>query len=679
MPALDVLVRYGVHLRVPLLGAIALCVLPALMRTQPLFANLFELTAAELFVVGIAAGLAGWTCVMTALLVLRLAPARYRLPGSAWFALDDAGRPRHRAFELSIALLLGSGGLVVAGRSEQPDPEAWDATATLACIGGVATGLAAVRLVERLVVLRLLAPRIGTPATEPDPSAPWWRAGYFAPGSWRPLAGHLPALAGLAVLALVYAWMATRAPEQVAVPVLAMLVFALALLVSALAGLAFFFDRFGLPLLLVIVAWTALGGAFTDSTHVFFVRPRAQAPQRATVAQALDQRRPEDHRVVVVCAEGGGIQAAAWTANVLVQLDRTIGDFHRRLALVSAVSGGSVGAMDYLAHFDPHAPLTQADGDAVLRAAKASSLVPVGWAMVFKDLRRALGMRFLIDASMDRSLALEASWRRALPPLQHATLGDWAERTARGELPPVVFNATFAGVGERPNKGKRLMLTTVDFGTTAAPRNERLHSFFDYYGRHAYPGIEPLRETFDVDVVTAARMSATFPYVTPLARAAAAGSHELIEGRKDYVADGGYFDNSGIATAMDWLLQALAHDPGLRVALVLVRSFPESLARQADPRIGAWANAVYGPLDLMLATRSSTQAVRADIEAQLVEREGRVRVFAMPFDTDTHIQPPLSWHLSRAQQAQIDAAWAYGGDRSPRAVAAKLAEWCAGH
>lgn len=679
MRHLDAIVRYIVHLRVPVLGALALLFLPWAMRGRSLFANLFELTTAGVFTVGVAAGLAGWTCVMTALLVLRLAPARYHLPELRWVALDENGAPRHRGLELFVALVVGGTGLAVAGIREHADPQPWSIAQVLTLFGGVASGLAVVRLVERLVVQRLVRRRVqvdppAQPAAPAHRPEAWWRAGYFVPDSFRVLQGHLPALAGLFVLLGVYAWMATRAPEHVDTPVLAMLVFALALLVSALTGISFFCDRFGLPLLLVLVVWTTLGGLFSRSTHVFHARRSAKITP-TSIAAALDARRPDDRRVIVVCAEGGGIQAAAWTAEVLVQLDAALPEFHRRLGLVSAVSGGSVGAMHYLARFDPSGPLTPDARNEVRAAAAASSLIEVGWALVFKDLRRVLGMRWLIDARMDRSLALEATWRRHLGDQQSATLGSWTAKTSAGLLPPMVFNATLAGVGPRPNKGKRLMFSSVDFGTTAPPREERLHSFFAYFGSHD-PG--PATADYDIDIVTAARMSATFPYVTPLARAADADSSALLA-HTDYLADGGYFDNSGIATAMDWLLQALAHDPALHVAVVLVRSFPESLADQVDPRLGPWANAALGPLDLMLATRSSTQAVRADIEAQLVEVGGRVQVFTMQFDTDRRIAPPLSWHLSRAQAEQIGAAWTFAGKRpAPATVASELEKWSAG-
>ena len=56
-----------------------------------------------------------------------------------------------------------------------------------------------------------------------------------------------------------------------------------------------------------------------------------------------------DDRLIVVAASGGGIQAAAWTAQVLSGLDtENDGNFGPKVRLISAVSGGSVGAMYFV-------------------------------------------------------------------------------------------------------------------------------------------------------------------------------------------------------------------------------------------------------------------------------------------------------------------------------------------
>jgi len=53
--------------------------------------------------------------------------------------------------------------------------------------------------------------------------------------------------------------------------------------------------------------------------------------------------------LVVVTAAGGGIQASAWTAQVLTGLhERYKNTFTQSIGVISAVSGGSVGVMFFL-------------------------------------------------------------------------------------------------------------------------------------------------------------------------------------------------------------------------------------------------------------------------------------------------------------------------------------------
>ncbi len=82
--------------------------------------------------------------------------------------------------------------------------------------------------------------------------------------------------------------------------------------------------------------------------------------------------------MLVVTAAGGGIQAAAWTTEVLAQLqaecDKTVPDqFANSISLVSGVSGGSVGLMFYLGTRFQATP----DLAAAVEASRGSSLSQV--------------------------------------------------------------------------------------------------------------------------------------------------------------------------------------------------------------------------------------------------------------------------------------------------------------
>jgi hypothetical protein len=157
---------------------------------------------------------------------------------------------------------------------------------------------------------------------------------------------------------------------------------------------------------------------------------------------------------------------------------------------------------------------------------------------------------------------------------------------------------------------------------------------------------------YDVGVSTAARLSATFPWVSPMARASD-GENKF----RVHVADGGYYDNSGILTASQWLLEAADAISQHPVLFIVIDSTPGS---PAESKTWSWQRQAVGPVEALLSVRDSSQQSRAAFELDLVLkhlREAHLRInearFLYPADQLT----PLSWHLTPEQQRRIGEAW----------------------
>jgi len=363
---------------------------------------------------------------------------------------------------------------------------------------------------------------------------------------------------------------------------------------------------------------------------------------------------PEDDRtLVVVCASGGGIQASAWTARVLTGLQTRYGDdFARAIGLISSASGGSVGTMHYLDHFDVNRGCPNPDNlDSVFDRATRNSLAATAWGLSGPDFLKALCFPVFAPRRRDRGWAIEETWRRAL---QHggAVLSDWGRFVEAGQMPCPVFNATVVETGDRLLLSPLAMKHALETGET--------EDFFSLYGAK------------DIDVVTAARLSATFPYVTPVCRP----DPKKEPASSFHVADGGYFDNFGISTAAQWIdkvvLAAPRHLGIKRIQLLEVNAFPEP-AEAADHPSG-WVASIAGPLIALLNVRSSTQTARNTTELDLLRRVcwGKVRVDRIPLRFRLHekddprapfrgrgggYQPPLSWKLTRVEKEAVDTAW----------------------
>lgn len=379
----------------------------------------------------------------------------------------------------------------------------------------------------------------------------------------------------------------------------------------------------------------------------------------------------------------------------------------------------------------------------VPKAAQASSLEATAWGLVFPDLQR-LATPFLVSANparteLDRAWAIEQAWhrwrscmvtdttvyhddmernpdcRQALsmspPP---ARLSDWWAGARDGSLPGVILNGTIIEDGEQ-FMASSLDLRALDLARDpdtafALPGNWVLGGFDPALCEH-YPPREAARPRsrtdaspprlakdgmrinradpcdpplhfIDMRAVTAARLSATFPYVTPVARARIRRDDTDYEGGERYadtdigaalaeapawhVGDGGYFDNPGSLAVIRWIEEIRRlqrNDEAIAVRDILfvqITPFPARAERTLPSDGQGWQAALLGPLRAMLSVRTSSQLARSDLELSLLRGLFGERFQAVEFrpgpDPDRG-DPPLSWELSSEDRARLRRDW----------------------
>jgi hypothetical protein len=444
-----------------------------------------------------------------------------------------------------------------------------------------------------------------------------------------------------------------------------------------LQALAFWLDLYHIPVSLAVVGMSALL-FFVNRTDHFFDLKSTPKPPAASTAPTLEQvarswklppssfvdGRGGCRTLVVVTAAGGGIQASAWSARVLVGLHEQYGDvFSGSVGLISAVSGGSVGALYYFDQWGSRArpfegpalavhPGGRPKKGSIRWNAEQSSLEATGWGLAFPDLLRTFcpPLAFRTD---DRGTRVEEAWRARMthPGAQFAA---WGQRMAAGEMPVVVFNATVVETGQRLTASPVLKRRPNDPPPDSTQARELLE---------LYPMANPL-------VSTPVRLSATFPYVSPICRPLEGAADDP---RNDYhFCDGGFVDNEGMATAIDWLRALL--DPGYLDAslrrnvfdqILFIRISPFPIYAQAAPAKAnkGWLYATVGPLDALQHVRVASQAERNSIATGLFIEAARaqgipVRSALFDFRPKPDSGPtPLSWMLTEEQKCGIDEAW----------------------
>jgi hypothetical protein len=460
--------------------------------------------------------------------------------------------------------------------------------------------------------------------------------------------------------AVVGLWFFTSAERF---PILATILILVIFLCWFLCGLSFFFDRYRVPVVvmlivgLVLPSFVGLDNAIgPDCQHgkLWFnlaenreeryfsaislnaQEPLAQAPVETPpeiLSRYLEQHPEENEQnapLIIVTSTGGGLHASAWTTAVLARLEDAFdngiktqngataadqtshpGSFREHLLLASTVSGGSVGLMSYLRELKSDSPnfiRMQTD-------AQCSSLEAVGWGLVYNDMPKAFiplipelvlplsnGQDDLDHSALakDRTWSLrkgiarnvqndycEETWNRDHPTPM--TFGEWVKalfsprwllfkniEDRKNSIEPNEKQLTLRTLmpSESSVNGSKYAFPAFAMNTTAfetgarfllanykladrtldSPCNYRANSFLDSF--HTANPDDKNALVSDLPLATAAQLSGTFPYVSSATRAPWLFQSNV---SSVHFVDGGYYDNDGTASAVEFLRYALGN------------------------------------------------------------------------------------------------------------------------
>ena len=655
--------EYAYLVRYSLAPALLLSLLlPILFFLIPsIFVGLFDARGmwSLMFIAWIALSLA-WTIMVTGRLVLVYAPNRY--PDLPRIPLKEVSVRVALYFALLAVPLLaltwyGSQGISRSGKAIAVVLGSLFAVAMLFFTAWIhfsiepEGGTTASKVLPSFGFLRSKAkPHIAT-KSGPIFSGPLfagiWQGGRFRSG--HQLASTLLGMLLVAYVAMGFIYSPRKINGEFEPAALFYAIFLITLLTWMLSGFAFFLDRFRIPVLATLLAVSFLTGAIrTDDKFEVTHAPRGPIVAGLSPPEVIKtwntHRGGDGKPITIVATAGGGIQAAAWTATVLAGLQQSCSEkFSSSLVLVSSVSGGSAGAMYFLAEYDGNTGIFTGDRDTIAkipRYASRSSLSAVGWGFLYPDLLRTLPAFGVFEPeTVDRGWALEKAWTHgwgAGAPV----LSSWREDVSNGMRPAVIFNATASETGQR------FVISTTDIQYPATDK-----------------GTVQFSEAFkdwDMPVSTAARLSSAFPYVSPLARASA-GDDQNTQVTRLHIADGGYYDNSGILSAVEWLKYAGDALSGHPVIFITIDESPSNLGKGQR---WSWQRQLIGPLETLIHSRSSTQASRDALESKLAEKAfSRVTsISPVAFNYASDMPTPLSWHLTPEQSTAITRYWDTSSD-----------------
>ncbi|NET58174.1 MAG: patatin-like phospholipase family protein [Symploca sp. SIO2E6] len=500
-----------------------------------------------------------------------------------------------------------------------------------------------------------------------------------------------------------------REKEKFYIPALFYLMLIATGLILLFSSLTFFLDYYFVPVLLSFLIFSALMYWLFNVDHYYELKPcqrnnpivideeQAIADFKRALQQRLKDQGEENRTLVVVSASGGGIQAAGWTVQVLTGLQQALEvtqpglgiKFTKAIGLISSVSGSSIGIMYYLDRFNQkHGYPEEAEFKNIFNGTTANSLDATAWGLAYPDFWRFVGFPWIpkVLGLGDRGTAIESDWQGHL---KHKNLGlnTWRDQALAGTIPIPVFNATLA------DNGYRFLLSPMTF---IKPSNDQKSwDFNSLYGK----------DNYDIDATAAARLSATFPYVTPIA-CNCYPNHHRGQQHNYHVADGGYFDNFGMFTIVEWLdkvvLKNIQELKIKKVIILQLNAFDSSAsANNNSSTQKGWLMSLAGPLLTIFKVRDSTQADRNDLELKMLQQKWQnllkiEHVNITPLGIKQNDLPknpklkdlkkywklfcnnqgeyvsPFSWKLSEFEKEMIKLAWKNVRDEVVRDIQPKL-------
>ncbi len=316
------------------------------------------------------------------------------------------------------------------------------------------------------------------------------------------------------------------------------------------------------------------------------------------ILDAWKARLNEDKpKLVLLALSGGGSRASFWTATVIDELERRSGPtgdlpgLSDRIRLMTGASGGMVGASYYARlRADGKSPANVVE--TMANETQLDSLSLVVQQLVQSDI--PLIFVPLSYQVKDRGTVFEDQWK-----LLDRAFSDLRGPESNGSIPSLIVSPMIVETGER------LLISNLDVDALVTPMalSKVKYSSSGRVFFRRFPGAQG---TFKLK--TAARMSASFPYVLPAV--------SLPTNPPARIVDAGYYDNFGVNLAAAWAYQnrewIKIHTSG--VALIQVNAFP----RGSEPVAKTTPDGVVAPLQQ--AAPPAQPATAGDVAEQVRQR-----------------------------------------------------------
>lgn len=373
--------------------------------------------------------------------------------------------------------------------------------------------------------------------------------------------------------------------------------------------------------------------------------------------ESLDNWRakfPQDSMpyLIVLNVSGGGLRSSYWTTKVLQELDKSTfnGDLLKQAHLITGSSGGMLGAAFYRELYDQQnkgkleKPKTNSD---YLDQIGQDALNPVAFTLAVHDLFLAFrkvdyqGTKY----PMDRGYAFDRKFNENTGGILDRSFSDYRDLEYKSEVPTLILAPTIIG------DGRRLIMSAQGMSFLGVHP-----SYLSFDPNKNYDGVEFSRlfknqNADGLSFLTALRLSASFPYITPLVNLPSNPEIELI--------DAGVRDNEGLELALRYLHQfkpwIKENTKGVMIIQIKANR-PDEIAIKSEnqTRMDQLTQPIKGVLQSFNNLQVYNKALLSEWSNEILDFPVEVLRFSLSVKKDN---VSLSWHLTENEKRNINSAF----------------------
>jgi hypothetical protein len=350
----------------------------------------------------------------------------------------------------------------------------------------------------------------------------------------------------------------------------------------------------------------------------------------------------EDPTLMIVTVSGGGQRSALWSLNALQHADSVLnGSLMDNTFLISGASGGLFGAAYYRDLYMERADRNHGDR---LREMGTDVLNPIMFTLLVNDMLFKVrnfeygGFKY----KRERGYEFEQRIKSNLNNMLDHPLSYYREPEVQADIPLLFVSPTIT------NDGRKLYISPQPTGFFNLGLDEAQSKVQGVDFRLLLKDQHPDSLRF----LTALRMSATFPYITP--------TISLPTTPPVQIADAGISDNYGISDAMiflhvfeEWILENTS-----QVILVAIRD-SEKDGLVAEGESSNVLEKFFSPIQGVLKSWDQIQTIKNEQQFNLLKGSYGDRLERIDFayienrDQNKNARASLSWRLTESEKRDI--------------------------